>query len=91
VLGRGREARAARLDVASRPRRQLADVVGALADDLGDLGVVVVEDVVQQEHGALLGRQALEQRQHRQRQRVGHLGVLRRIVLPAGDDRLRPV
>ena len=40
--------------------------------------VAVVEDVVQQEHRPLLGRQALEQHEERQRQRVGRLGRARR-------------
>src|SRR5215218_38625 len=54
LLARALEAWAALLDVASRSRRELADVVLALADDLGDLRVVVVEHVVQQQHRALL-------------------------------------
>jgi len=68
------------LDVTPGPARQLAHVVLALADDLCDLPIAVVEHVVQQQRGSLLGRQALEHHQHRQRQRVGHLGVLGGIV-----------
>ena len=83
------EAGAALLDVAPGAGRELAHVVLALADDRGDLGVAVVEDVVEQEDRALLGREALEQDQHRQRERVGGLGVAGRVVLAVGDDRLR--
>ena len=55
------EARAPLATSRRRARPRAGGVVLALADDLGDLGVAVVEDVVQQEDGALLGRQALEQ------------------------------
>jgi hypothetical protein len=64
----------------------LADVVLVLADDRR---IAVVEDVVQQQHGSLLGRQALEQHEHRRRERVGTLHVSGRIVAAVGDDRLR--
>jgi hypothetical protein len=67
LLARRLEARPPLLDVAPRSRRELTDVVPALANDLGDLRVVVIEHVVQQQHGALLRRKALEQHQHRQR------------------------
>jgi len=77
------------LDVASRAGAELADVVRALADDPGDLPILVVEDVVEHQDGSLLRRQALQQHEHRQRQRVGHLRVPRRIVVAVGDDRLR--
>ena len=83
LLVRRLKAGPALLDVASGPRRELAHVVGALADDLGDLRVVVVEYVVKQQDGALLGREALQQHQHRQRQRVGCLSVLGR---PSGPS-----
>src|SRR5262249_56732382 len=59
LLARRLEGGPALPDVAPRPRRELTDVVLALADDLGDLRVVVVEHVVQQQHGALLGGEAL--------------------------------
>jgi hypothetical protein len=43
---------------------------------------------VQQQHGSLLRGQALQQHQHRQRQRVGHLRVPGRVIMAVGDDRL---
>src|SRR4029434_5947692 len=46
------EAGSALLDVASRSRRKLTYVVLALAYDLGDFWVVIVEDVVKQQHGS---------------------------------------
>jgi predicted kinase len=48
LLTRRLEAGSALLYVASRSRRKLTDVVLALAYDLGDLWVVIVEDVVKQ-------------------------------------------
>src|SRR5262249_42822481 len=59
LLARRLEARPLLLDLASRSRRELTDVVLALSDDPGDLRVVVVEHVVQQQHRALLRREAL--------------------------------
>jgi hypothetical protein len=89
LLARRLEAGPALLDVTSRASGELAHVVLALADDRGDLGIPVVEDVVKHEHGALLGGETLQQHQHRERQRVGHLRLLCRIVDAVGDDRLR--
>ena len=43
---------------------------------------------MQKQRGPLLRRQILEQHQHRQRQRIGHLGMLGRIVDAVGEDRL---
>ena len=77
------------VDVAPGAGGELAHVVLVLADDRGDLRVRVVEHVVQQQHGSLLGREPLQQCQQRHRQRVGRLGVPGRIVLAVGDDRLR--
>ena len=102
----GRRApRGARSDPSKRggaPRRgaapapRAARVVLALADDLGDLAVAVVEDVVEEEHRALLGRQALEQDQEGDRERVGHLDPAagsarpaRRRAAPAATRRRR--
>jgi len=50
-----------------------------LADDLGDLLVVVTEHLVQQEDGALGRRQALQQDEEGHGQGIGHLRVLRRV------------
>ena len=88
LLARGLESWSALLDVAAGSRGQLARVVLALADDLGDLGVAVVEDVVQQEGRALLRREALEQNEERERERVGELGLARRVVGAVGHERL---
>ena len=86
-LARGLEARPALVDVTPGPRRELAGVVLALAEDRGDLVVAVVEDVAEQERRALLGRQALEQHEEGERQRVGHLRPARRIVGRVVGDR----
>ena len=59
--------------------------VGALADDPRDVVVGVVEDLAQQEDGALDRRELLEQVQERQRERVRRLGVANRLVV---DERL---
>ena len=85
LLARDVEAAPALLDVAVGPGQDLAAVRRALADDRGDLLVGVVEHLAQQEHRALDGRELLEQVQERERQRVGRLGVPRRLV---GHDRL---
>ena len=85
MLPRGLEARPALVDVPSRADDELAAVVLALVDDRGDLVVAVVEHLAQQEHGALDGREALEQHEERHRERVGHLGVRRRIGSPASS------
>ena len=75
LLARDVEAAPALLDVAVRPGEDLAAVVRALADDPRDLLVGVVEDLAQQEDGALDRRELLEQVQERERERVGGLGV----------------
>ena len=43
---------------------------------------------MQQQHGALLWRKAVEQHQHRQGERVGHLRLLGRVIGAGGKDRL---
>jgi len=88
LLARRLEAGPALLDVASGAVGELAHVVLSLADDRRDLRVPVVEHIVKQQHGSLLGREALKQHQHGQRQRVGGLSVPGRIVVAVGDDRL---
>ena len=75
-------------DMAPGATRELAHVGLALADDRRDVPVGIVKGVVQQEGCALLGAQALEQQQHRHRDRVGGLRLTRRIVAGVGDDRL---
>src|SRR5262249_18287101 len=59
LLARGLESRLALTDVAARPDRDLADRRRALVEDLGDAVVGVVEDLAQEEDGALLRRQGL--------------------------------
>ena len=87
-LPRGLEARPVGLDVPARPHRELARVGLGLADDRGDLAVAVVEHVAQQEHGALVGRQPLEQGDEGERERIGELRLLRRVGARVGDERL---
>jgi hypothetical protein len=77
------------LDVTSGAGGELADVVLALAHDCRDLRIPVIEHIVKQQHGTLLRREALQQHQHRQRQRIGCLRVPGRIIVAVGDDRLR--
>ena len=74
LLARRMEAGSTLLDVAAGATGELANILLALADDRRDLRIAIVEDVVKQEHGSLFGRQALQQHQHRQRQRVGFIG-----------------
>jgi hypothetical protein len=73
--------------VPAAPRDELAGVLRARGDDLRDPIVGLVEHLVQQERGALLGRQALEQDEEGERQRVCHLGLAGGIVV--GHERLR--
>src|ERR1700733_1660925 len=89
LLARGLKARPALFHMSPRPYRELAHGGFALAHDRRDLVVAVVEHVTQQEHRALLGREALEHYEQRQRDRIGHLGLARRIVRAVGHDRLR--
>ena len=69
------------VDVRVRTREDLPGVRLRLADDPGDLVVRVVEDLAQEEHRTLDGRELLEQVKERERQRIRHLGVLRCILL----------
>ena len=89
LLARGLEPRAPLLHVAAGPRGELAGVLLARPDDLRDPVVGLVEHLAQQERGALLGRQALEQDEEGERQRVRHLGLARGIVVGARHERLR--
>src|SRR5215207_10368851 len=89
LLARRLEAGPALLDVASGAGGELAHVIVTLADDRRDLRIPIVEHVVKQQHGSLLRRDALQQHQQGQRQRVGRLSVPGRIIVAVGDDRLR--
>ena len=75
--------------VAACASGELPGVGLALAHDRGDVLVRVVEDVVQQESGPLLRRQALEQDEEGHRERVGQLGPVGRVVGLARDQRFR--
>ena len=55
----------------------LAAVRLGLTGDLGDLGVLVAEDLAEQEHGAFGGREAFQEDQEGHGQGIGHLGALR--------------
>jgi hypothetical protein len=67
----------------------LAAVRLGLAGDLGDLGVVVAEHLVQQEHGAFGRRQALQQDEEGHGQGIGHLGALRGVGCGRGGQFVR--
>ena len=54
--------------------QDLAAVGLGLLDDAGDLPVLEIEHVVQQEHGAFHGRQALEENQEGEGERFGEFG-----------------
>jgi hypothetical protein len=84
----GVEARLALVHVMPGAGEDLAAVRFGLAGDLGDLPVVVGEDLVQQEHGPLGRRQALQQDQEGHGQGIGHLRTLRRIWFGARDQGL---
>ena len=77
LLAGGLEPGLALLDVVAGAGEDLTAVRFGLAGDLGDLGVVVAEDLVEQEHGAFGGRQALQQDEEGHGQGIGHLGALR--------------
>ena len=81
LLARGVEPGAPLVDVAAGPCGELAGVLLARTDDVGDPVVGLVEHLAEQERGALLGRQALEQDEKGERQRVRHLGLAGGIVV----------
>lgn len=68
---------------------QLAAGRLALADHRPDRGVVVGEDVVQQEGRALRRRQALQQGEESERERLGQLGARGRVSVIVRLERLR--
>ena len=89
LLPRGFEPRPALVDVPPRTDVELPAVVLGSVDDPGDLVVAVVEDLAEEEDGALDRREALQQDEERHRERVRRLGVRcgvgRRVV---GEQRL---
>ena len=89
LLARGLEARPPLLDVPPGAYRELAAVLFPLADDRRDLAVSVAEHLVQQEDGTLDRREALEQDEERDRERVGELDLLRRPRRRVDEQRLR--
>ena len=70
LLGIGVEARPLLADAAARAAEDLAAVGLGLAEHLADLRERVVEGVAQDEHGALVGREALEQHEEGERDRL---------------------
>ncbi len=65
--------RLAAVDMRAGPRHQLAAGVFADIERRGDIGVGLLEDVVQQIGGALLRRQPLQHQEKRRGQRAGEL------------------
>ena len=93
LLAGGLEPGLALVDVVPGADEDLPAVRLGPAGDLGDLRVVVAEDLAEQEHGAFGGRQAFQQYKEGHRQGIGHLGVLRGVgfrrgAQPAFDERL---
>ena len=86
LLAGGLEPRLALVDVMPGAGEDLPAVRLGLAGDLGDLGVVVAEDLVEQEHGAFGRRQALQQDQEGHGQGIGHLGALRGVGYGRGGQ-----
>jgi hypothetical protein len=88
-LGRRDVADPRLIDVGARPRDQLA--AGGLGhlERRRDLGIVDVEDLVQQVGRALPGREALEHQEERRRERGGERRVRLGVALGRGVDRLR--
>ena len=89
LLARRLEPGPPRVDVTARPRDELTGVLLARPDDLRDPVVGLVEHLTQEERGALLGRQALEQDEERERERVGHLRLHGRVAAGIRHQRLR--
>jgi hypothetical protein len=84
----GIEARLALVHMMAGAGQDLAAVRLRLAGDPGDLAVVVGEDLVQEEHGPLGGRQALKQDEKGHGQGIGHLRTLRRVWFGPRDQGL---
>jgi hypothetical protein len=88
LAGIGIEARSSGLQALPGTVHQLPAVGLAVADQLGDLAVVVVEGLLQQEGGAFLGAELFEQGQEGDRDVVGQrmqLGRAGRRVRLQGD------
>jgi hypothetical protein len=75
--------------VSPRPGGQLSRIRLVRPDDLGDPVIVVVEDVMEQEGGSLLGAERLQDDQKGQGEGVRQLRLAGRVVLGALGDRLR--
>jgi hypothetical protein len=93
LLAGGLEPGLALVDVMPGAGEDLTAVRLGLAGDLGDLGVVVAEDLAEQEHGTFGGREAFQQDQEGHGQGIGHLGALRGVGFGrggqfVGDERL---
>src|SRR5262245_27194035 len=86
LLLRGLEARTLVVYVAPCARGELARVLLAGADDLGDPPVLVAEHVLQGDGGALFRSEGLEDNQEGERQRVGQFGLLGGVVRRALGD-----
>ncbi len=78
---RGVEARATGSDMSLGAAEELAAGRFGFADDRGDLGVFVAEDLSQQEHRALYGGQLLQRHQERQCERLVQFGLRRASLL----------
>ena len=94
LLAGGVEAGFALVDVMPGAGEDLPAVRLGLAGDLGYLGVVVAEDLAEQEHGAFGGREAFQQDEESHGQGIGHLGALRGVgcgrgAQLIGNERLR--
>src|SRR6266571_557610 len=88
LLHGGAEARPVLRDVLARPPKDLPAVRFALMDHLRDLRVLVLENLPQKEHGALDGRQPLQEEQERHRQRLADPGRFRGVAGRHGQQRL---
>ncbi len=74
--------------VLAGPSGELPGVGFGRADHLGDVRVLVVEDVVQQQRGPLLGREGLERDEQRERQGIRRFGLSCRDRPRVRHDRL---
>ena len=88
VLPAGRaEAGALHADVLPGPPQELPAVRFAEAEHPGDLRVRVLENFAQEKHGALDRGQALQEQQHRHRNRFVDLSDSQHVASRVGDER----